>query len=73
MCKVTFVGPVLTGGVPVPETIGICIEFCTVAEVGRIKPPPAKALASKNYRRNKRLSSCLVWAEAKSQSQLRLC
>jgi hypothetical protein len=29
-----------------------------VAEVGRIKPPPAKALASKNCRRDKRLSSC---------------
>ena len=48
---------VLTGGVAVVEAIGICIEFCPTAELGSIKPPPAKALASKNCRRDKRLSS----------------
>src|SRR5271165_6633005 len=56
--KLTSVGPVLIGGVAVAEAIGICIEFCATAEVGSIKPPPAKALASKNCRRDKRLSSC---------------
>src|SRR5271166_1932113 len=54
--KLTSVGPVLTGGVAVAEAIGI--EFCATTEVGSIKPPPAKALASKNCRRDKRLPSC---------------
>src|SRR5271166_6308403 len=56
--RLTSVGPVLTGGVSVAAAIGICIEFWAAAEVGSIKPPPAKAPASKNWRRDKRLSSC---------------
>jgi hypothetical protein len=58
MCKVTSAGPVLIGGVAVAEAIGICIEFCAAVKVGSIKPPPAKALASRNRRRDKLLSSC---------------
>src|SRR3981081_4273531 len=58
MRKLTSAGPVLTRGVAVADPIGICIEFCAVAGLGSIKPPPAKALASKNCLREKRFSSC---------------
>src|ERR1700720_3143646 len=58
MCKVTSAGPVLIGGVADAEAIGMSIEFCAAAKVGSIKPPPAKALASRNRRRDKLLSSC---------------
>jgi hypothetical protein len=51
MWKVTSAGPVLTGGVGDAEAIGMSIEFCAAAKVGSIKPPPAKALASRNRRR----------------------
>src|SRR5258708_29317471 len=56
--KLTSAGPVLIGGVGVADAIGICIELCALAEAGSIKPPPAKALANKNCRREKVLSSC---------------
>src|SRR5580700_8217654 len=58
MCKFTSAGPVLTGGVAEAEGIGMSIAFCAAAKLGSIKPPPAKALASRNRRRDKLLSSC---------------
>src|ERR1700692_3767006 len=58
MRKVTSAGPVLIGGVALVEPIGICIELCAAARFGRIKLPPATALATRNCRRDKRCSSC---------------
>src|SRR5260370_26819661 len=69
MRKLTSAGPVLTGGVAVAEAIGICIEFCAAAGLGSIKPPPAKALVSKNCRREKRLSSCSLIVRRSSLEQ----
>jgi hypothetical protein len=70
MCKVTSAGPDLIGGVAVVEAIGICIEFCATAEAGSIKPPPAKALASKNCRRDKRLAWCSFIVRRSSRGQV---
>src|SRR5260370_14793821 len=56
--RLTSVGPLLTRAVADAEAIGICMEFCASAKVGSIKPPPAKALASRNCRRDKLLSWC---------------
>jgi hypothetical protein len=55
--KVTFAGPIWTGGVGVAADSGICIEFCAPLEIGKIKPPPAKVPANKNWRRVRHVSS----------------
>ena len=57
MRKVTSAGPVSTGGVGVAVGMGICVEFWAMAETGKIALPPAKALASKNFRRVNWLAS----------------